>query len=186
LKPTHRIVKRIFDFSLSLTLIPFLIIPILLLIVVSTVDTKIFGIFIQERIGCKGRKFSIYKIRTFNSNKEISLVGRFLRRSKLDEFPQLFNVLIGNMSFVGPRPDLEEITNTLKEEDAIILTVKPGITGPASIKYKNEEKILSNVKDHESLLNETIWSDKIEINKKYILEYRFINDLRYLLKTITP
>lgn len=184
MKPRDRIIKRIFDFFLALLLIPICTLPILILILSSTIDTKLFGVFVQDRVGYKIKIFRIYKIRTLNKNQEASFFGRWLRRSKLDELPQLFNVLIGDMSFVGPRPDVRGFADTLQGDNKILLSVRPGITGPASLKYKNEDQILSQVENVQEYLKEVVWPDKMIINKNYILNYSFLNDLRYLLKTV--
>ena len=184
--------KRIFDLFLSFVLLPFLIIPIVILIVISTIDTKSFGLFIQERIGQHGQLFTIYKIRTLKQEphdlghleKSASNIGKFLRQSKLDELPQLFNVLAGQMSFVGPRPDVVGFADELKGEDRIILEVKPGITGPATIKYKNEDAILSMQNDPEAYNRTIIWPDKVKINKNYVAHWRFYLDLNYILQSI--
>ncbi|NNE15596.1 MAG: sugar transferase, partial [Saprospiraceae bacterium] len=169
-------VKRAFDIILGVLLFPILIFPILVLILVASIDTKESGLFSQIRVGQKGKLFKIYKIRTLKGSdhalEEVELsatsFGTFLRRSKLDELPQLFNVIKGDMSFVGPRPDVQGFADELKGEDRVILKVKPGITGPATIKYKNEEEILA-LQDNQELYNRTkIWPDKVEINKNYV------------------
>lgn len=186
------IIKRAFDLVLSLILLPVLIVPILILIVLATIDTKQYGLFKQLRIGQNGRSFQIYKIRTLKgvghalAEMEFSAtqLGRFLRRSKLDELPQLFNVIKGDMSFVGPRPDVEGFADELEGEDRIILKVKPGITGPATIKYKNEDALLA-LQDNQEVYNRTkIWPDKVEINKNYVENWSFYLDLKYILQSI--
>ncbi|MUU77658.1 sugar transferase [Winogradskyella endarachnes] len=185
-------IKRLFDFSLVIVFLPFLIIPIFLLIVIATIDTRKYGVFTQYRIGQHGKPFKIYKIRTLrdgnhqlgNMDKYASKTGVFLRKSKLNELPQLFNVLIGDMSFVGPRPDLEGFADKLEGEDRIILLVKPGITGPATLKYKNEENILARHKDPEHYNRTIIWVDKVKINKNYVKNYSFYLDLRFIFKSI--
>jgi lipopolysaccharide/colanic/teichoic acid biosynthesis glycosyltransferase len=185
-------VKRIFDVVLVLICLPFILIPIALLIVIATIDTRKWGVFSQYRIGQYGNRFKIYKIRTLNDgehqlgkmNKSASLIGRCLRRSKLNELPQLYNVLIGDMSFVGPRPDLPGFADQLKGEDRIILEVKPGITGPATLKYRNEENILERQKNPTHYNKSIIWVDKVKINKKYVQNYSFYLDLLLILKSI--
>ena len=184
--------KRVFDLLFSLILLPVLIVPIIILIIISTLDTKSFGLFVQERIGQHGQLFNIYKIRTLmheghdlgHLDKSATGMGKFLRRSKLDELPQLFNVIFGHMSFVGPRPDVIGFADELKDEDRIILAVKPGITGPATIKYKNEDAILSMQNDPEAYNRTIIWPDKVKINKNYVAHWRFYLDLNYILQSI--
>lgn len=184
-------VKRIFDVVLVVVFLPLLIIPLLILIVLATIDTKKFGIFSQYRVGQHGKLFKIYKIRTLKDGihqlgrleQFASAMGKFLRQTKLDELPQLYNVLIGDMSFVGPRPDLQGFADELKGDDRIILKVKPGITGPATLKYRNEERVLERQKDAEHYNRTIIWVDKVKINKKYVQNYSFYLDLALILKS---
>jgi lipopolysaccharide/colanic/teichoic acid biosynthesis glycosyltransferase len=121
---------------------------------------------------------------TTANDKRITKSGRFFRRYKIDELPQLINVLKGDMSFVGPRPDVPGYADKLEGEDRIILTIKPGITGPATLKYKNEEEILAKVEDPVKYNNEVIWPDKVKINKEYIKNWSLKKDIEYILKTI--
>lgn len=192
LSPTQVLLKRLFDVLLSLYLLPFLLLPIILLIVLASIDTQQWGLFSQKRVGQYGKLFSIYKIRTLKKevhrigHLELSAtpLGKWLRQTKLDELPQLFNVLFGQMSFVGPRPDVEGFADVLEGYDRIILKVKPGITGPATLKYKDEEIILAQQKDPETYNRTIIWVDKVEINKKYVQNWRFSLDLGYILKSL--
>ena len=189
---TQLIVKRIFDVLLVLVLLPLLLIPILVLIIIATIDTNKNGVFSQLRVGQHGQLFKIYKIRTLKEGvhklghleKSATRLGKYLRRTKLDELPQLYNVLIGDMSFVGPRPDLQGFADELKGEDRIILSVKPGITCEATLKYKNEERVLERQKDPEHYNRTIIWVDKVKINKKYVENYSFSLDLRLILNSI--
>ena len=121
-----------------------------------------------------------------NKQMKSSAFGTWLRKKKLDELPQLFNVLIGNMSFVGPRPDVRGFLDTLEGADKVLLDLKPGITGPASLKYMNEEIFLQQVKNPEKFNREVIWPEKVRVNKNYLHNYSFRSDLRYLYKTIFP
>ncbi|OIQ23512.1 sugar transferase [Lacinutrix sp. MedPE-SW] len=197
LSDTQKIIKRTFDFTLAVSILLFIWWFILLLAIISSIDTKKSGIFIQERIGYKGLPFKIYKIRTMKSSNEIELsnittkndkritkIGRKIRHYKLDELPQIINVIIGNMSFVGPRPDFKGYADNLKGDDRILLTVKPGITGPASIYFKNEEDLLENQSNPVNYNDNVIWPKKVELNKDYIKNYSFINDITYIYKTI--
>jgi len=190
-------IKRSFDLFLGVLLFFFIWWIIILLALISFIDTKRSGIIIQSRIGFKGKAFNIYKIRTMKSSNEdnvstittrkdkrITNTGRFLRKFKLDELPQIINVIIGNMSFVGPRPDVEGYANKLEGKDRIILTIKPGITGPASIYFWNEEDLLQTQKDPKVYNDTVIWPKKIEINKEYIENYSFLNDIKYILETV--
>lgn len=184
--------KRVFDLCLSLVLLPVLLLPIVILIILSSIDTRQFGLFLQPRIGQFGKQFLIFKIRTIRSSARTSnlskdeptSLGQFLRHMKWNELPQVFNVLIGDMSFVGPRPDLKGFADRLTGEDLIILLVKPGITGPATLKYRHEEQLLSEQIDPETYNRTIIWPDKVEINKKYVKNWSFSLDLNILWKTL--
>lgn len=184
-------VKRYFDFLLALVLFVFLSPILILLVFISTIDTKQWGVFSQLRVGQGGELFRIFKLRTLKNekhylgqlDKSATTIGRYLRRSKLDELPQLYNVLIGDMSFVGPRPDLQGFADVLEGEDRIILMVKPGVTGPATLKYKDEERVLGRQKDPDHYNRTIIWVDKVKINKKYVQNYSFYLDLTLILKS---
>ncbi len=186
-------IKRIFDLVLALILTPILLPVIIILVILATIDTKKIGLFTQKRIGYQARHFAFFKIRTLKGNNhsdvfEISsnmtLFGKFLRKSRLDELPQLINVLNGSMSFVGPRPDVPGYADRLTGADRIILTVKPGITGPATLKYRNEDEILLK-QSNPKLFNDTvIWKDKVEINKEYVKNWSLKKDIGYLWQSI--
>ncbi|GGW60181.1 lipopolysaccharide/colanic/teichoic acid biosynthesis glycosyltransferase [Winogradskyella epiphytica] len=185
-------VKGVFDTVLALVLLSVLLLPIGLLVFIATIDTRQFGLFSQSRVGQYGQLFTIYKIRTLRAElhqlghleRSATLIGGFLRRTKLDELPQLFNVLKGDMSFVGPRPDLPGFADVLEGEDRIILKVKPGITGPATLKYKNEEALLAVQSNPDHYNRTVIWVDKVKINKMYVQNYSFCLDLSLILKSI--
>lgn len=185
-------VKRFFDILLCLILIPLLIIPILVIVLISTLDTNMWGIFTQNRVGKNARLFKIYKVRTLKNephklghlDKSATKFGKWLRKYKLDELPQLFNVIKGDMSFVGPRPDIKGFADELEGEDRIILTIRPGVTGPATIKYREEEALLALQDDPEKYNRTIIWKDKVEINKKYIENWSFYLDLKFIIKSI--
>ena len=121
---------------------------------------------------------------TASGDPRITRVGGLLRKSKLDELPQLFNILLGHMSFVGPRPDVPGYADRLEGEDRVILTVRPGITGPATLKYRNEEDLLASCDDPEKYNDQVIYPDKVRINRMYVLEYSFSKDVGYLLQTL--
>lgn len=188
--------KRAFDIVASLAGVLLLAPVIVLCWLVATIDTRSNGFFIQKRIGRHGRIFRVCKIKTMYPSDtqrspiasrnlaSISRSGRFLRKYKLDELPQLFNVLAGSMSFVGPRPDVPGYADRLQGEDRIILSLRPGITGPASIKYKDEEVILAAVDDPEKYNDRIIWPDKVRINREYFNNYSLLRDLRYIFHTI--
>lgn len=136
--------KRLFDSIVSLIALIFLGCLHILFWIIASIETKSNGLFIQERIGQLGNVFKIYKLKTMHpTTKYISPIGRFFRKSKIDELPQLWNVLIGDMSLVGPRPDVSGYYDLLEGENKKILELKPGITSEASIKYRNEETLLA-------------------------------------------
>lgn len=187
------IYKTLVDYLLALILLFFLVGLIALLIICSSIDTREYGLFTQTRIGKSGKHFNIYKIRTMRGEQnstvttkahKITSFGKFLRNYKLDELPQLFNILKGEMSFVGPRPDVQGYADVLVGEDRIILSVKPGITGPAQLKYRNEESILSQVENPLQYNDNVLWPDKIKINKEYVQNWSFTTDIYYIVKTI--
>lgn len=189
----QRILKRFFDLVSALLLLPFLIIPLLLLWLGATLSTGQNGWFSQQRIGRYGVPFTFYKIRSLKGkqhadvheikNSETSF-GRWIRKTKLDELPQVFNILFGTMSWVGPRPDVTGYADRLEGDDRLILEVLPGLTGPATIKYKNEEVLLMQQKNPVHYNDTVIWPDKVAINKRYVEEWRFVNDLGYLWRSV--
>jgi len=174
-----------------------LVVPIIVLAwFFSAIETKSNGFFIQKRIGKDGVAFNVYKIKTMKkidgvvtnvsteNDVRITKSGSIFRRYKVDELPQLWNVFVGDMSFVGPRPDVPGYADMLEGDDCIILSVRPGITGPASLKYKNEEVILATQDDPVSYNDKVIWPDKVQINREYVFNYSFSKDLRYIIETI--
>lgn len=167
-----------------------------MVIALARLDTGLPGLFRQERVGRFGKPFTIIKIRTMRPDTSITTnvttaddaritrLGGFFRRSKLDELPQLWNVLRGDMSFVGPRPDVFEVFDLDDPDVRLILSVRPGITGPATLAYRGEERMLSEVEDAERHNTEVIFPDKLRINKDYVQNYRFSDDIRYVWRTI--
>ena len=182
------IIKRIFDILVSLSGLIVLGWFIIGLILLAFMDTGRHGIFKQKRIGQWGKYFDIYKIRTMqclpDGSLRITAFGRFLRKMKWDELPQLWNVLTGDMSFVGPRPDIPGYADALQGEDRIILAVKPGLTGVASLYFKDEEELLAQQENPSTYNDQVIWPKKIALNKAYINNYSFFKDLRILFKTL--
>ena len=189
-----KIIKRIFDFFFSFIGLIITWPIILIAWIIASIETKSNGMFSQIRVGENGKLFKIYKIKTMYDKKgstittlnddRITKSGKFFRKYKIDELPQLWNVLIGDMSFVGPRPDMPGYADKLQGEDRIILSVKPGITGPASLKYKNEEEILAKVANPKEYNDKVIWPDKVKINKEYIKNWSLKKDIKYIIKTI--
>ena len=192
------LMKRIFDIVTAFLGLLLALPVIALCWIVAAIETRSNGFFIQERIGRHGRPIRVCKIKTMYSTSSkrsplatdnlsaITRSGAFFRKYKLDELPQLFNVLIGDMSIVGPRPDVPGYADTLAGNDRVILALRPGITGPASIKYKNEETMLAAVDDPRAYNDRIIWPDKVRINKEYIRNYSLWRDIKYILQTIFP
>lgn len=153
------------------------------------------AIFTQKRVGKDGELFTMYKFRSMTvghggssvsvaGESRITPLGAKLRKYKLDELPELWNVLIGDMSFVGPRPDVPGYADMLEGEDRLILKLRPGITGPASLKYRNEEEILAQVDDPQRYNDEVIYPDKVRINLDYYYHHSLLGDIKLIMKTI--
>ncbi len=191
------LIKYIFDRLFSLVLLVVLS-PVMLVVFVLHKIKMPKGKFLyrQTRIGLHGKPFRIFKIRTMAENSEaggpittaddarVLPFGKWLRDSKVDTFMELINILIGDMSFVGPRPDVPGYADKLEGDDRVILNMRPGLTGPASIKYRHEERILAEQSDPQRYNDEVIWPDKVEINKKYYENWSVWLDVSILWQTI--
>ena len=191
-----KVVKYCFDRLLAL--IGLLVVwPILLVIAILAKIKMPDGpvLFVQERVGKDGKLFRCHKFRTMTTEHDGSSVsvagesrimefGAVLRKSKLDELPELWDVLVGNMSFVGPRPDVPGYADKLEGEDRIILTLRPGITGPATLKYRNEEELLATKADPVKYNDEVIYPDKVRINRYYAENYSFAKDIQMIICTL--
>lgn len=211
--------KIVFDKVVSL--VGLIILSPLLLIVALLIKWKMPGpiLFCQQRVGRYGRIFTVYKFRTMTVKAEASVasrnseatsiasqeqsritpLGEKLRRYKLDELPELWNVLKGDMSFVGPRPDVPGYADQLQDEDREVLLLRPGITGPASLKYRNEEDILEAVDEAlqkgrsglpigittvQEYNDNVIYLDKVRLNRYYLHHYSFIKDIKMIVCTV--
>lgn len=169
-----------------------------LLVVAILIKVKMPGgpvIFKQKRVGRNGRMFTMYKFRSMTvghggssvsvaGESRITPLGAKLRHYKLDELPELWNVLIGDMSFVGPRPDVPGYADRLIGNDRRVLELRPGITGPASLKYRDEEELLAGQKDPQRFNDEVIFPDKVKINLYYLNHYSFIKDIQMIFCTV--
>lgn len=188
-------IKRVFEIVTSFFGL-ILLSPLLLAI---TVLIKIYMpgpfLFIQKRAGRYGKPFAIYKFRTMilhyggssvsvKGETRITPLGAVLRKYKLDELPELWNVLKGDMSFVGPRPDMPYYSNKLIGEERNILKLRPGITGTATLKYANEEELLASVSDPQKYNDEVLWPDKVRMNLEYYHNHSFVGDILIILKTL--
>nr|WP_229050291.1 sugar transferase [Fusobacterium sp. 1001295B_180824_G3] len=193
---SKKVLKRIFDITLSLfgliILLPFMLIIAILI----RVDSKGPIFFKQIRVTKDGREFKIFKYRTMKvgsdkysqitvgKDNRITRIGSFLRKYKLDEIPQLINVLLGDMSLVGPRPEVPKYVALYTDEQKEILKVRAGITDYASIEFSNENDLLASEKNPEKVYIEKIMPKKIELNKKYLSEISIITDIKIILLTI--
>ena len=187
--------KRTFDILLSIFAI-FLLFPFFLLVSLLIVIDSGFPIFfLQKRIGRDAKEFNIIKFRAMKKNNKnititvsddsrITRIGKYLRKTKIDELPEILNVLFGQMSFVGPRPDVKGYADKLKGANRKILALRPGITGPASLKYYNEEYILSQKSNPKKYNDEVIFPDKVKINMDYFHNRSFFLDLKIIFATI--
>lgn len=189
-------VKFLFDRMASL--FGLLLLWPILLIVAILIRVKMPGgpvIFTQSRVGQYGRLFTMYKFRSMTvrhggssvsvaGESRITPLGVKLRKYKLDELPELWNVLIGDMSFVGPRPDVPGYADSLQGDDREVLELRPGVTGPASLKYRDEEEILAKVDDPQKYNDEVIFPDKVRINRYYLHHHSFMVDIRMIVATV--
>lgn len=198
MSPARAFAKRGLDFVAALCglalLWPLLFIAWLL----AKISSGGAGFFRQERVGHHGKSFRILKLQTMRpqavagssvtagNDPRITPTGRWLRRLKLDELPQLWNVLKGEMSLVGPRPDVPGFADQLQGEDRRLLKLRPGITGPASLVFKEEEELLDKQEDPEQYNLEVIWPAKVALNLAYLDRYRLRLDLMYIAATLLP
>lgn len=188
--------KWLFDRIMSL--VGLIILSPVLLVVAILIWVKMPGgpvLFKQKRVGKEGKLFTMVKFRSMSvahggssvsvaGESRITPLGAKLRKYKLDELPELWNVFIGDMSFVGPRPDVPGYADKLVGEDRVILKLRPGITGPASLKYRDEETLLATVEDPIRYNDEVIFPDKVRINKEYYYNRSFCQDIRYIVRTV--
>lgn len=190
-----KIIKYIFDRMMSFFGIVFLW-PVLLVVTI-VIKCKMPGpvLFVQQRVGKDGKLFNCHKFRSMTighngssisvaGESRITPLGAKLRRYKLDELPELWDVFIGKMSFVGPRPDVPGYADKLEGEDRIVLTLRPGITGPATLKYRNEEELLATVSNPQQYNDTVIYPDKVRINRYYAEHYSFIKDIQMIFCTV--
>ncbi|REJ82324.1 MAG: sugar transferase [Bacteroidetes bacterium] len=193
----HRFLIRFFDVILSLVGISVFLLPALFIAIAIRVDSKGPAIFRQIRIGKKGREFSLLKFRTMIQNASssglitvgsrdprITVVGAFLRKYKLDELPQLINVLKGEMSFVGPRPEVKKYVDMYTPEQKIVLSIPPGITDMASIRYSNENEVLAACSDPDKYYINVLVPAKIRLNMVFIERPTLTNYFSIIFATI--
>jgi len=193
-KPGSKFLKEIFDYVVA-TVFIILISPVLFTIVIIVLVSMGWPvIYSQNRVGQNGKMFHLHKFRTMkmvHSNttvaakeqNRITKTGSFLRKTKLDELPELWNIIRGDMSFVGPRPDVPGYADKLNNVDKVILQLKPGLTGAASLKYMDEEEILQKQTDPQKYNDDVIFPDKVRINKEYMKRWSMLLDIKIILFT---
>lgn len=187
--------KRIFDIAASL--FGLIVLSPALLIIAVLIKIRMPGpaLFSQQRTGRYGKLFTIYKFRSMTldhggstisvkGEMRITPLGGTLRKYKLDELPELWNILKGDMSFVGPRPDVPEYTDRLVGEERQILELRPGLTGPATLVYANEEELLASVEDPQAYNDEVLWPEKVRLNMDYYHNRTFFGDILIIFRTI--
>tara|TARA_Y100000991_G_C21954195_1_gene341274 strand:+ start:1028 stop:1648 length:621 start_codon:yes stop_codon:yes gene_type:complete len=190
----YSVIKRFFDIIFAILFLIILLPIIFIFLFLVFISDQKSPIFVGERIGKNGKKFKIYKIRSMNVGSEnlspttakkdtrVTYIGRFIRFMKIDELLQLFNILFGDMSFVGPRPEIKEYVNLYTEEDKKSLLVKPGITDYSSIKFVSLFNKVGE-KDAHEYYKKYVFKEKNKLRIKYVKEISFINDFKILLKT---
>jgi len=189
--------KRAFDIFSSAFLLIFLLPIEITIALIIYIEDRESVLFKQKRIGMNQKPFILYKFRSMSSNKisangsfdagdqsRVTRIGKVLRKTKLDELPQLFNVLIGDMSLVGPRPEVKKWVDIYPQQWAFVLSVKPGITDNAAILYRNEEEILAKVMNPEIHYKEIILPQKLNLYKDYILNHSFAGDILIIFRTL--
>ena len=196
-KTGSRVAKRVFDVVCALLMLVFLIIPILVIAVIVKASSKGHVFFRQERVTTYGRHFKIFKFRTMVENAEalgtqvttsgdsrVTGIGRFLRKYRLDELPQVFNVLGGSMSFVGTRPEVPRYVEQYDDEYYATLLLPARITSLASTMYKDEEKLLESADDADRVYIEQVLPEKMKYNLEYVKSFGFFSDIKLMFKTV--
>jgi len=191
------LIKRVFDIVFSLIGLIILLPLLLIIALLIKLESKGPVFYMQTRVGQHNKDFKIFKYRTMfvgsdkkglltlgDKDPRVTKIGFFLRKYKLDELPQLINVLLGSMSFVGPRPEVRKYVDFYSEEDLKVLRLKPGITDFASIEYRDEAELLKTAEDPEAFYIETILPEKLKLHKKYINSQGLWTDFKIILKTI--
>jgi len=192
----YNFVKRLFDILSSLIVL-ILLSPLLIIISLWIIlDSKGGAFYKQERIGKNQKPFGLYKFRsmrpdsdkkgqiTIGNDNRITKVGKFIRKYKIDELPQLFNILKGDMSVVGPRPEVKKYVDLYTDEQLKVLNVKPGLSDYASIEYFDEQTVLGKAKDPNKEYIEVVMPAKLKLNLKYIKDKSLLTDLKIIFKTL--
>ena len=189
--------KRLFDVVVASLALVVLALPLVAIAALVRLSSRGPALFRQERVGLHGRRFRIWKFRTMvhdaagtgplvtsAGDARVTPLGRLLRRCKLDELPQLVNVWRGDMSFVGPRPEVPRFVERYSAEDRAVLSVRPGITDPASIRLRDEEQLLGRFVDRERAYLEVLLPLKLDLQRDYIARRSFVGDVALILRTL--
>ena len=205
-----KFLKPVFDRTMAFLGLLVLALPMAIIAVLVRLTMPGGPVFFkQTRVGKDGKLFQIHKFRTMTNEKEVTPIaypnrarvtpfGAWLRRNKLDELPELWDVLVGDMSLVGPRPDVPGYADCLQGDDRVVLKMRPGITGPATLKYRDEEHLIEtyvkqakdegDTRSEEEIAqwynDEVIYPDKVRINVEYYHNYSFFNDIKIIIQTI--
>ena len=189
--------KRLFDIFMSLAFIIILLPVFIIISIWILIDSRGGVLYLQSRVGKNNRDFRMYKFRSMRPESDtlglltigdhdprVTRAGKFLRKTKLDELPQMLNILKGNMSFVGPRPEVRKYVELYSAEQMKVLSVRPGLTDYASLEYIDEDSILGQSKDPDRIYITEIMPAKLELNMRYIRERSFARDLLIILQTV--
>jgi lipopolysaccharide/colanic/teichoic acid biosynthesis glycosyltransferase len=189
--------KRLFDIFFSFIGLIILFIPFLIISLIIVIDSRGGVFYKQVRVGKDGKDFKLFKFRSMRTDADkaglltvggrdnrITKVGYYIRKYKVDELPQLINVFVGDMSLVGPRPEVRKYVDMYNEQQRLVLSVKPGITDYASIEYSNENEILGKASEPEKVYINEIMPAKLDLNLKYIKDQGVLTDLKIIFKTI--
>lgn len=190
--------KRLFDITVSFLALFVLVVPFVLISIWIALDSKGSAFFVQKRVGKNNKNFGIIKFRTMVSNaselggtltsgdndNRITKAGKFLRKFRIDELPQLINVLIGQMSIIGPRPEVRKFVDVYTDEQMATLLVRPGISCSSSVAFANEGEILEKSSDPDNTYIDEILPDKAKMNLEYIKNLSIKNDIKIIFSTI--
>jgi lipopolysaccharide/colanic/teichoic acid biosynthesis glycosyltransferase len=177
--------KRLFDILFSITALLLFGWLIVLCFLIASFETRSNGFFKQLRVGKDGQLFIIFKLKTIHpTTEQVTFFGNYFRKYKLDELPQFYNVLIGDMAVVGPRPDVQGYYDKLTGEERKVLELKPGITSEASLKYYNEDELLEKQENPIEYNDSVLFPDKVKMNLDYYYQHNILIDLKIIFKTI--
>lgn len=195
-KQIQLIFKRVFDILFSLLLVVVLLPFLLIISILVIVDSGFPVLYLQERVTKNGKKFKIFKFRTMINNADkigslvtthndnrITKIGKLLRKSRLDELPQIFNILFGSMSFVGTRPEVQKYVDAYSDEMIATLLLPAGVTSAASIEYKDEAELLEDSENVDETYINTVLPQKMEYNLEYIKNFSLLTDIKTLIRT---